>query len=102
MRKALIPLLLLAPATAAAQAAGQWQGPAQIFDVTCRYCHEAGIAPPLIGARPAPALVAAAVRRGPGGMPAFTPTQISDAELRRLADWLQRQPPPPRPRGGSR
>ena len=83
-----------AAGAAHAQAAGQWRDSRQVWDVTCGYCHGASLAPPLLGARPDPALTRFAVRHGPGAMPSFTPTQISDAELKALADWLQTQPAP--------
>ena len=98
MRGAAVILAVIGAAAvggaAMAQAAGQWKSSAQTFDVTCAYCHQSGVAPPLLGAHPDAKLVAFAVRHGPGGMPAFTPTQISDAELKALAEWLSRQDAP--------
>ena len=94
-RPLVLAIVLAALASqACAQAAGQWKDSRQLWGATCGYCHDAGLAPRLLGLNLPPAAIRSAVRSGPGGMPQFTPSQISDAELRALADWLNRQPPP--------
>ena len=76
--------------------------PEDIFAARCAYCHEAGGWGTRVLARRMPeaqaelrkrgnlpaALTALVVRRGIGAMPPFTPTEISDAELQALAEWL--------------
>lgn len=88
-------LLALATGTAAAQSAGQWQGPPQLWRALCGYCHGAGVAKQLLGARLPAAVVAQIVRQGLPQMPAFMPTQVSNAELGALAEWISRSEPPP-------
>jgi mono/diheme cytochrome c family protein len=39
------------------------------------------------------AAIAAVVRNGTNGMPAFHPSEISDAELEQLAEWVARERP---------
>ena len=56
---------------------------------TCAYCHKAeGGAPLLFGRNLTEAYIKAQVRLGPNGMPAFRPTEISDAELKALATMI--------------
>ena len=67
------------------------------YIATCAACHGAGasgdavgggsVAPPLLGT--APTQVGEAIRTGPGNMPAFDPSQISDAQLTEIAGYLQ-------------
>lgn len=87
---------------AATPATATRTGP-EIFAATCVYCHDArGWGTRSLAQRTAPeqaellqrqvlpaALVRHAVRRGVGSMPQFTPTEISDAELEILANWLE-------------
>lgn len=89
------------PAPAQRAEAAPRTGP-QIFADTCIYCHDArGWGTRALARRSAagqeqllqravlpPALVRYAVRRGIGSMPQFTPTEITDAELEVLANWL--------------
>ena len=78
------------------------RSPQEIFASRCAYCHEAGGWGTRVLARRVPegqaelrkrtnlppALTRLAVRRGIGAMPQFTPPELSDEELRALADWL--------------
>ena len=106
-------VLVLAGVTGALAASAQDAGPPpppaiirtgpEIFAARCVYCHDArgwgtrslarrvpeGQAELLQREVLPPALVQYAVRRGVGSMPQFTPTEISDAELAALADWLE-------------
>lgn len=93
MKRVIQVLLLsaLTPALAVGQVAGQWRDSAHIWRSLCRYCHETTIAPPLLGVALPASLTVATVRGGHDAMPAFTGTQISDAELRDLAAWMVRQ-----------
>lgn len=62
--------------------------PQFIYDRTCGYCHGHNIGPIILGRNlPAP-VISAIVRSGNGAMPAFKPTEITDAELAALAEWI--------------
>ena len=102
-------LLALCPlAGARAQSAGEWASSEQLWSRTCGYCHNGSLAAELRGAGSPRAAIIGAVRSGPGAMPAFAPSVVSDAELGALADWLAAQKKPAsddrarRPRHGSR
>jgi len=92
-------LALGACTTAAAQSAGQWQGPEHIWRAVCSYCHASGVGQQLLGAKLPAALIVEFTRKGLKQMPAFAPTQIGDAELAALAEWISKSaPPPPAPK----
>jgi len=67
------------------------------YIATCAACHGAGasgdavgggsVAPPLLDT--APTQVGEAIRTGPGNMPAFDATQVSDQQLSEIAAYLQ-------------
>jgi mono/diheme cytochrome c family protein len=95
--KAAALALLAFAAPALAQSAGQWRAPDHIWASSCTYCHDSGVGPHLRGAHPDPKLVVIVARSGLPGMPAFHPSEISDAELAALAAWLQVQPAPAAP-----
>lgn len=63
------------------------------YSRTCAYCHGANVGPVLLGRGLDPAAIAAMVRNGMGAMPAFRPTEISDAELADLAAWVSKSAP---------
>jgi mono/diheme cytochrome c family protein len=88
-------LLVLVSSTAAAQSAGQWQGPAHLWRALCSYCHGAGVAQQLLGAKLPAAVIVEFTRKGLQQMPGFAPTQINDAELAALAEWISKSEPPP-------
>lgn len=89
VRAALAALATMAAAgEAAAQAAGQWDGPGHIYRSACIYCHETGVAPVLKGRRLPVEYVRDRVRKGFGPMPAFKPSEIDVQELEALARWL--------------
>ena len=83
-------------------AAGQERGGEEIFADKCVYCHATGGwgtrvlearvpegEAPLMDRRNLPAQYTAyVVRNGIGSMPQFTPTDLNDAELALLAQWL--------------
>jgi len=88
----------LALAVSAAMAASapppsaQVRSPEQVYATTCGYCHGHNVGPVLRGrGLTAPAIVSIA-RHGRGAMPAFRPTEISNAELEALARWIQASP----------
>jgi mono/diheme cytochrome c family protein len=96
MRAAGVMLLgLLLAASAAAQSAGEWRGPGHIWQSLCGYCHGHGVSLPLLGAKLPASAITQITRHGLKAMPAFAPTQIGDAELAALAEWISRAQPPP-------
>ncbi|MCC7461302.1 MAG: cytochrome c [Gammaproteobacteria bacterium] len=95
-------LALLGPGHAAAQSAGEWRGPEQLWGALCGYCHGAGVSLQLLGAKLPAATIAEFTRKGLKAMPPFAPTQISDAELAALAAWISRSEAPPLAGGGAR
>jgi mono/diheme cytochrome c family protein len=96
---ALVPVV----ATSAADPVAPAPSGEALFAGKCAHCHDrsgwgtralARRLPPdqaELLQRPAvpAALVRLAVRRGIGSMPPFTPTDLSDDELERLARWLE-------------
>ena len=66
--------------------------PQFIYDRTCGYCHGHNVGPILLGRRLPAAVVTSIVRSGNGAMPAFRPTEITDAELAALAAWIENSP----------
>jgi mono/diheme cytochrome c family protein len=62
--------------------------PEQIYDTTCGYCHGHNVGPIIKGRKLPAVAVETFVRTGSGAMPAFKPTEISDAELKALAKWI--------------
>ena len=74
-----------------------------IYNDKCTYCHaDRGWGTRELAKRTEPGqaklldrtglsrdFIAAVVRRGIGSMPAFTPTDLSDAETEVLAEWLE-------------
>ena len=80
---------------AAAQApppSAQVRSPEQVYATTCGDFHGHNVGPVLRGrGLAAPAIVSIA-RHGRGAMPAFRPTEISNAELEALARWIQASP----------
>lgn len=77
----------------------QPRAPEYLYARTCGYCHGHNVAPIIRGRNlPAP-VIAAMVRSGQGAMPAFKPTEITNAELQALAQWLSTAPADPREHG---
>lgn len=62
--------------------------PEVIYARTCGYCHGARVAPVIRGRKLPADLITTYVRSGPRAMPAFRPTEISNAELAALAKWI--------------
>ena len=87
----------IGPSPIAAQSAGQWQGPEQIWEASCAYCHGTTHAPELRGRRVPAEMVRRFIRRGAPGMPAFHFSEISDLELKVLAEWIEMSKTPVEP-----
>jgi len=84
-------------ATSAALAAGNQAKPAytgrapqDVYRVTCGYCHGHNVGPLILGRKLPAATIQAMVRAGRGAMPAFRPTEITNAELAALAQWIEK------------
>jgi mono/diheme cytochrome c family protein len=88
-----IALGLGVAAACLAQAASPARAPDRVYAVTCQYCHDTGIGPPLKGAQLAPERIRLAVRQGYRSMLAFAPSEITDAELAALVRMLSEAAP---------
>jgi mono/diheme cytochrome c family protein len=67
-----------------------WKDGAQVYAKVCGYCHEAQVGPTIRG-RALPALyIRSVVRNGLRAMPAFRATEIDDASLEKLADYISK------------
>lgn len=65
------------------------------WHASCGYCHgKPRGAPELRGRRLPPDLIIAFARKGATGMPVFHRSELDDARLLRLAQWISRQPLP--------
>lgn len=65
---------------------------AEIYAKVCSLCHETRVGPVLLGRQLPGVVVATFVRHGMNGMPAFRPSEISDAELADLARFINTTP----------
>lgn len=92
-----LAITLLAAAECLAQTPGATRDPNRVYAVTCQYCHDTGIGPPLKGARLASERIRLAVRQGYRSMLAFAPSEITDAELAALVQMLSEAAPPAAP-----
>jgi len=71
----------------------------KVYADSCGYCHGRNVGPVILGrALPVPA-IEAMVRGGLRAMPAFRPTEISDAELAAVAAWVSASPANPQEHG---
>jgi len=72
-----------------------WAGPEHFWRSSCGYCHGgAAGAPELRGKGLRPEVIAIFARQGAPGMPPFHASEISDAELKQLTEWISAQPKP--------
>jgi mono/diheme cytochrome c family protein len=62
--------------------------PEAVYAKTCGYCHGRNVGPVILGRALSPAVTSTMVRHGRNGMPAFRPTEVTNAELAALADWI--------------
>jgi len=100
----LVAIGMLAGATAASasQALGHTQAarpPEKIYAVTCGYCHGTNVGPIILGRHLPPASILFMTRNGRNAMPAFRPTEISNAELEKLAAWISASAANPKEQG---
>jgi mono/diheme cytochrome c family protein len=91
--------LVVVPPASAETPAPPPRAPEAVYAKTCGYCHGQHVAP-LIRGRSIPAdMTMQIVRRGQRAMPAFRPTEISNAELKALAVWLKASKADPKEHG---
>jgi mono/diheme cytochrome c family protein len=94
--------LALAGAAQAAQKLGEVQpqrSAEHVYASTCGYCHGVNVGPAIRGRAIPAASVEAIVRAGQNAMPAFRPTEISPAELKALAVWIEHSAADPKEKG---
>lgn len=104
MRRALILAagLVLAGTAQAAQKLGEVQPqrtPEQLYGAVCGYCHGKNVGPVIRGRGLPAETVEYMVRHGQNAMPAFRPTEITPAELKALAVWVQTSAADPKEHG---
>lgn len=73
--------------------------PERVYAVTCGYCHGHNVGPIILGRGIPAATVQAMVRGGRGAMPAFRPTEITNAELASLSRWIEKSKANPKEHG---
>ena len=83
-----------------ALAAGQYENPKQMYQLTCAQCHDTGVGPELFGRSLAVDYITYMVRNGRAGMPAFFPSDYSDSDVQQLAMWISKEPKPASTEGG--
>ncbi|MFM7028977.1 MAG: c-type cytochrome [Chakrabartia sp.] len=75
----------------ASQKLGDYQAPRApevVYAKVCGYCHGRNIGPILLGRKLPEDMVKLIAREGRNGMPAFRPTEVTNAELDALAKWI--------------
>lgn len=98
---AAIALSLIGAGACLARADAPARDPARVYAATCHFCHDTGIGPVIKGDRFTPDRIRFVVRHGDGAMIAFTPAEISHAELAALIDMLERAAAPPKHPAGA-
>ena len=83
----------------AAEAAPAGHTPERIYATTCGYCHGHNVGPIILGRGIPATTVQAMVRGGRGAMPAFRPTEITNAELAALSRWIEKSKANPKEHG---
>ena len=94
--------LALASTAQAAQELGEVQAqrsPEQVYSAVCGYCHGRNVGPVIRGRALPPEAVEYIVRHGQNAMPAFRPTEVTPAELKALAAWVQTSTADPKEHG---
>jgi mono/diheme cytochrome c family protein len=92
----------LASAAYAAQKLGEYQPerpPEVTYAKVCGYCHGKNVGPIILGRKLDTDMIKAVARHGRNGMPAFRPTEVTNAELDALAVWISKSPARPQEHG---
>ena len=92
----------LAGTAQAAQKLGEVQAqrsPEQVYAAVCGYCHGRNVGPVIRGRALPAESVEIMVRHGLNAMPAFRPTEITPAELKALAVWVEKSAPDQKEKG---
>ncbi len=71
-----------------AQSADDWESGKQIFDNICQHCHTQKVGPVLTGRNLPAVFYTTIARNGLNAMPAFRPTELSDADLEKVGQYL--------------
>lgn len=90
-----LAVLGIASSAFAAQKLGEYQAertPEVVYAKVCGYCHGRNIGPILLGRKLDTDMIKAVARQGRNGMPAFRPTEVTNAELDALATWISKSP----------
>ncbi len=80
--------MLFLSQSAWSQSANDWESGEQIFGKICQYCHTQGVGPILTGRNLPPVYFSTIARNGMNAMPAFRPTELSSADLEKVANFL--------------
>lgn len=104
MRRAALILagLALAGTAQAAQKLGEVQqqrSPEQVYGAVCGYCHGRNVGPVIRGRALPHEAIEYTVRHGQNAMPAFRPTEVTPAELKALALWVEKSSADPKEKG---
>jgi mono/diheme cytochrome c family protein len=91
--------LATAGCDAIANATSAPRPPETVYASTCGYCHGHNVRPIILGKNIPAETVTAFVRGGQGAMPAFRQTEISDQELKALAEWIEASKADPKEHG---
>jgi mono/diheme cytochrome c family protein len=88
---ALCGYLMLAVSTSEvmADAKGQWKDGKEAYEKICGYCHDKGIGPQIKGLGIRAEDIIKTVRSGNKAMPAFRQTEIDDATLSKVAEYIK-------------
>jgi len=80
--------MLFMSSAAWSQSANDWESGEQIFGKICQYCHTQGVGPVLTDRNLPPVYFTTIARNGLNAMPAFRPTELSAADLEKVAAYL--------------
>ncbi|MFA7279283.1 MAG: cytochrome c [Sterolibacterium sp.] len=81
--------LALSASEVMADSKGQWKDGKEAYEKICGYCHDKGIGPQIKGLGIRAEDIIKTVRSGNKAMPAFRQTEIDDATLAKLADYIK-------------
>lgn len=82
-------VLALGAGNALADSKGQWKDGKEAYDKICGYCHDKGIGPQIRGLGIRAEDIVKTARSGNKAMPAFRQTEIDDATLNKVAEYIK-------------